>query len=37
LKDANVVTPVLERVVNEELSLKEMGLEFKRIKVMMVV
>jgi hypothetical protein len=37
LKDANVVTSVLQRVVNGELSLQEMGLEFKRIKVMMVV
>jgi hypothetical protein len=36
-KDANLVTPVLQQVVNGELSLQEMDLEFKRIKVMMVV
>jgi hypothetical protein len=37
LKDANIVCPVLERMMNGELSLSEMGLEFKRIKVLMIV
>lgn len=37
LKDANLVTPVLQQVVNGELSLQEIGNEFKIIKVLMVV
>ena len=37
LKDADVVIPVLQRVINKELSLQEMGQEFKRLKYMGIV
>jgi hypothetical protein len=37
LKDASIVVPVLERVALGELSLQEMGHEFKRLKYLRVV
>ena len=37
LKDPDVVIPVLQRVLDKELSLPEMGQEFKRLKFMGIV
>ena len=37
LKDLEEVIPMLQRVLNKELSLSEMGQEFKRLKFMCVV
>ena len=37
LKDPEDVIPVLQRVLNKELSLSEMGQEFKRLKFVGVV
>ena len=37
IKDPEVVIPVLQRVLDRELSLQEMGQEFKRLKFMGVV
>jgi hypothetical protein len=37
LKDEEVVTPVLQRVILGELTLQEMGQEFKRLKTMATI
>jgi hypothetical protein len=37
LKDEEVVTPILQRVILRELTLQEMGQEFKRLKMMATI
>jgi hypothetical protein len=37
LKDEEVVTPVLQRIILGELTLQEMGQEFKRLKTMATI
>jgi hypothetical protein len=37
LKDKEVVTPILQRVILGELTLQEMGQEFKRLKTMATI